>query len=128
MSDFFRDNKLGKLISRAAVTLFLAVFASGTMYALANFLLDRLSLEGRWRVIACVVTASFLPWYVFLGEIDKRRRWRQWDDFDERSGTAIRKWPTHWVSGCKPFTSGASAPAGNSGSTTRQGRNTSWWT
>ncbi len=83
MSDFFSDNKFGKLISRVAVTLFLAVFASGTIYAIANFLLDLLSLEGRWRVIAGVVTASFLPWYVFLGEIDKRRRWRQWDDFDE---------------------------------------------
>ena len=76
MSDFFSDNKIGQFLIHVAATLFVGTLASGMMFAAANYALHLLSYDGEWKNLILIVAASFLPWYMWFGEVDKRPRSR----------------------------------------------------
>lgn len=72
MADF-TETRLGKIFIKSIAAGFVALMVSSILFGAANFVLELLlDYDGPWKTAICVTCAAFLPWYMFLNEVDNR--------------------------------------------------------
>ena len=74
MNDF-TETRVGKIFIKTVAAGFIALMVSSILFGAANFVLELLlSYDGPYKTAICITFAAFWPWYMLLGETEKRKR------------------------------------------------------